>query len=133
MNDGDVDYVQYFGLDEAPFRLTPDPGYLFFTPACKRVYRGVRRCVERGEGYAVVIGDIGTGKTTICRALLEDFESDMETAYVVNPFLSEKELLRTIISEFGLEPPDEGTPAAGTQQMVDQISDFLLNPTITGN
>ncbi len=121
----ETDYLKYFGLKEAPFALTPDPHFLFPTPENQEVLRGVLRCVRRGEGYAVISGDIGTGKTTICRRFLELLEQDnAETALLVNPFLNEIELLRALLKDFGIVN-DQNVTGNEVQTMVDQIADFL--------
>jgi len=126
------DYLEYLGLKEPPFALTPDPHFLFPTEENQKALQGIFGCVKRGEGYAVLTGDIGTGKTMICRALLGLFEQEgYETALLVNPFISEAELLRALLTDFGVHPRTDSeirAPGAGStdvQRMVEEITDFL--------
>ncbi|MBT5608579.1 MAG: AAA family ATPase, partial [Lentisphaerae bacterium] len=133
------DYIHFYGLTEAPFALTPDPHFLFPTEANQKALQGIYSCVRRGEGYAVLTGDIGTGKTLICRALLELFERDkIETALLVNPFISEEELVRALLNDFGVSlsdvAPGEETSGsrAEVQRMMDAFTDFLTERSENG-
>ena len=123
----DEDFMAFSGLAEAPFTLTPDPAFLFPTRDNQTALHGICACVDRGEGYAVMTGDVGTGKTTVCRAVLSHVNSNAETALILNPFLSETELLAAILRDFGLAPDENAARAnrTGTQRMMEQISDFL--------
>ena len=134
------DYIHFYGLNEAPFALTPDPHFLFPTEANQKALQGIYSSVRRGEGYAVLTGDIGTGKTLICRALLELFERDkIETALLVNPFISEEELIRALLNDFGVDVGDAkaggdagGGARAEVQRMMDSFTDFLAERSQQG-
>jgi len=114
-------YTAFYGLREKPFALTPDPHFLFLAEPHREALAHVLYGVEQGEGFIAVTGEIGTGKTTLCRTVLQRLGSDTEVAYVFNPSLSGEELLRAINVEFGLLT--EGRTRA---ELSDQINQFLL-------
>jgi len=114
-------YTAFFGLREKPFSLTPDPHFLYLAAPHREALAHVLYGVEQGEGFIAVTGEVGTGKTTLCRTLLERVGSDTEVAYIFNPSLTGEELLRAINSEFGLV-----TEGATRAQLSDQITHFLL-------
>src|SRR5260370_11789661 len=93
-------YEEYYGLHEKPFSLTPDPKFLYRSPSHANAFELLQYAIRRREGFVVVTGDIGTGKTTLCRALLEDIDRNTFTALVLNPFLSEEDLLKRILQDF---------------------------------
>src|SRR5262249_55916489 len=95
-------YERYYGFDEKPFSLTPDPKYLYRSQSHADAFDLLQYAVRRREGFVVITGDIGTGKTTLCRALLEQIEGKTFTALVLNPFLSEDDLLKRILLDFGV-------------------------------
>src|SRR5207244_2982054 len=95
-------YEHYYGFAEKPFSLTPDPKYLYRSQSHASAFDLLQYAVRRREGFAVVTGDIGTGKTTLCRALLEQIDRTTFTALVLNPFLTEEDLLKRILQDFGV-------------------------------
>ena len=114
-------YGEYFSLKERPFSLTPDPDFLFLSESHQRALDHLLFGLESGEGFIVVTGDIGVGKTTVCRALLRRLPERFATALVVNTLLTEKELLRTALDDFGAPVPD------GTRKdLLDALNRFLL-------
>src|SRR6476661_5756962 len=123
-------YEHYYGLDEKPFSLTPDPKYLYRSQSHASAFDLLQYAIRRREGFAVVTGDIGTGKTTLCRALLEKIDRTTFTALVLNPFLTEEDLLKRILQDFGVISRDElkaGRLAQVTkQELIDSLYDFLL-------
>lgn len=122
-------YESFFRLKEKPFALTPDPEYLFLSESHQRALEHLQYGLASGEGFIVVTGDIGVGKTTVCRALLRKVSgADAQaaagrftTALVVNPLLTEKELVRGILEDFGGEAP-QGTK----KDCLDALNRFLL-------
>ena len=98
-------YENFYGLKEAPFNLTPDPAFLYLNRRCKDALERILYGIKRREGFAVVVGDVGTGKTTLCWALLDRLASqNICTALVQNPMLSEIELLKAILQDLGVRP-----------------------------
>src|SRR5688500_410941 len=122
-------YEQYYGLDEKPFNLTPDAKYLYRSQSHAGAFELLQYAIQRREGFVVVTGDIGTGKTTLCRALLEQIDRKTITALVLNPFLSEEDLLKRILQDFGVVSRDAvkaGRLAGATkQELIDMLYDFL--------
>src|SRR6266480_501126 len=94
-------YESYYGFTEKPFSLTPDPKYLYRSESHANAFDLLQYAIHRREGFVVVTGDIGTGKTTLCRALLEQIDRTTYTALVLNPFLTEEDLLKRILQDFG--------------------------------
>jgi len=123
-------YEDSYGLAEKPFRLTPDPKYLYRSHSYASGFEQLLYAIQRREGFAVVTGDVGTGKTTLCRALLEQIDRNTFTALVLNPFLSEEELLKRMLQDFGVIARDDlrtnRLSGVTTQEMVDTLYDFLL-------
>src|SRR5580704_1977068 len=123
-------YEQYYGFAEKPFSLTPDPKYLYRSQSHANAFELLQYAIRRREGFVVITGDIGTGKTTLCRALLEEIDRTTFTALVLNPFLSEEDLLKRILQDFGVVSRDEvkvGRLAGVTkQELIEALYDFLL-------
>ena len=123
-------YERYYGFIEKPFSLTPDPKYLYRSESHGNAFDLLQYAIDRREGFVVVTGDIGTGKTTLCRALLEKIDRTAFTALVLNPFLTEEDLLKRILQDFGVVTRDElkaGRLAKATkQELIDSLYDFLL-------
>lgn len=123
-------YEEFFGFIEKPFSLTPDPKYLYKSESHANAFELLQYSIRRREGFVVVTGDIGTGKTTLCRALLEQIDRRTFTALVLNPFLSEDDLLKLILQDFGVISRDEvkagRLAGVSKQELIDTLYDFLL-------
>ncbi len=120
-------YESAFGLTEKPFSLTPDPDYLFLSESHRKALDHLLYGLESGEGFIVVTGEIGVGKTTVCRALLRRLPAEYATSLILNPLLTEKELVRAILEDFG------GTAPGGTKKdCLDALSRFLLEQAKAG-
>jgi general secretion pathway protein A len=124
-------YENYFGLSEKPFSLTPDPKYLYRSQSHGDAFDLLEYAINRREGFVVVTGDIGTGKTTLCRALLDQIDRTTFTALVLNPFLTEEDLLKLILQDFGVVSRDDiknGRMQAVTkQELIETLYEFLLS------
>ena len=123
-------YEDYFGFAEKPFSLTPDPKYLYRSESHANAFELLQYAIRRREGFVVVTGDIGTGKTTLCRALLEQIDRRTFSALVLNPFLSEDDLLKLILQDFGVVSREEMKAGrlngVSKQELIDTLYDFLL-------
>jgi general secretion pathway protein A len=124
-------YEDYYGFTEKPFSLTPDPKYLYKSASHANAFELLQYAIRRREGFVVITGDIGTGKTTLCRAILEQIDKRTFTALVLNPFLSEEDLLRLILQEFGVVSRDEikrgRLAGVSKQELIETLNEFLLS------
>ena len=121
---GQVDtpmYTAFYGLREKPFALSPNPRYLYLADSHREALAHLLYGLEQGEGFIVISGEVGTGKTTICRSLLERLGSESEVAFLFNPSRNASELLQSINEEFGL-------PAGGLsrREILSRLNHFLL-------
>jgi general secretion pathway protein A len=115
-------YERYFHLRDQPFRLTPDPRYLYLGTKHREGFAHLLFAMREGSGFVAVTGEVGTGKTTLVRALLrETHQDDLAVAYIFNPVLSPTELLQTINAEFGL--PSRTT---SKKELTEMLNNFLL-------
>ncbi len=99
-------YQEFYGLKEKPFVLTPDPQFLYLGEGHQTAIESLIYGIQQKEGFMLIVGDIGTGKTTICRALLGKLDENVNTALIFNSFLTEEELLESILQDFGF--PSKG-------------------------
>jgi general secretion pathway protein A len=98
-------YEKFYGLREPAFSLTPDPTFLYLNKRSKEALDQILYGIERREGFAVIVGDIGTGKTTLCWALLERLaRKEIRTALIQNPMLSELDILKSVLQDLGVRP-----------------------------
>ena len=121
-------YQDYYGFSEKPFDLTPDPKYLYLSPKHKEVLAHLVYGLQENNGFLKIIGEVGTGKTMICRSFLQELRTDFSIAYVFNPAINELELLQTINSELGL--PSE---MDSKKKLVDTLNAFLLGERKKGH
>ena len=117
-------YHDFFGIDENPFSNTPDPKYLFMSPRHKEALAHLIYGVEGDSGFVLLTGEVGTGKTTLCRYLSENLPDNVEMALCINPRLSEAELLASICDDFGIHT--EGSMSS-VKNLTDSINAYLLD------
>ena len=124
-------YEDFYGFVQPPFSLTPDPRFLYRSESHDVALQQVWQAIRRKEGFIVLTGDIGTGKTTLCRTLLEQFDQTTFTALILNPFLSVEELLREVLMSFGVVSKDAlktgRLATASKHELVRTLHDFLLS------
>ncbi len=114
-------YTEFFGLHEKPFALVPDPRYLFLGRSHREALAHLLYGIEQGEGFIEVVGQVGTGKTTLLRTLVERLGPEVDLAYIFNPSASETELLAAINREFGIPV---GARTRG--ELLDELNHHLL-------
>ncbi len=122
-------YQSYFGLAEAPFSIAPDPRYLYMSQRHQEALAHLLYGVNGGGGFVLLTGEVGAGKTTICRCLLEQIPESCDVAYIFNPKLTVAELLSTICAEFGIACPAGNT---SIKVYVDCINAYLLDAHAKG-
>ena len=116
-------YQGHYGLKESPFSIAPDPRYLYLSGRHREALAHLLYGVGVGGGFILLTGEVGTGKTTLCRCLLEQLPENVRLAYVLNPRLSPVELLQTILDELRIAPPDAKT---SLKALTDVIAERLL-------
>ncbi|HSS44088.1 MAG TPA: AAA family ATPase, partial [Thermoanaerobaculia bacterium] len=97
-------YNEFYGFREAPFNLTPDPRFLFFSDQHREAFNHILFGIRERKGFIQITGEVGAGKTTICRAILQQLGPSYRTALILNPSLTSAQLLRGILIELGLRP-----------------------------
>lgn len=124
-------YEEYYGFAHSPFTLSPDPQFLFLSESHEEALLLLQESVRRREGFIVLTGDVGTGKTTIGRALLSQLDRTCFSSLVLNPFLSVDELLREVLLDFGVVSRDDvhsgRVAAASTHDLTSALHQFLLS------
>jgi general secretion pathway protein A len=96
-------YLDFYGLKELPFHVTPDPRFLYWTDQHREALDHLLFGIRERRGFIQLSGEVGTGKTTLCRACLNALGDEVETALILNPSLTETQLLRAIVTDFGIE------------------------------
>jgi len=116
-------YTQFYNLRENPFNVTSDPNFLYMSRKHKEALSFLSYGIEHRKGFLEITGEIGTGKTTICKALLNRLNEKVKTAFIINPDLSELQLLESIAEDFGIEVPKK----AGKLTTFRLINKFLIH------
>src|SRR5579862_3310790 len=117
-------YLSFFGLNEKPFAITPDPRYLFLSERHAEALAHLLYGINEAGGFVQLTGEVGTGKTTIVRSLLAQIPKHAEIALILNPRMTAPEFLLTICEELGIGVPNSA--AGSLKDLVDILSDYLL-------
>ena len=120
-------YKFFFGFRENPFKLVPNPAYLFLSKSHEEALAHLTYAVSQGEGFMEITGEVGTGKTTLCRAFLENLDRDTTAAYIFNPNLNSVQLLKSINDEFGIP-----SNAKNVKDLIDTLNAFLIEQKTKG-
>tara|TARA_R110002167_G_scaffold243977_2_gene449433 strand:+ start:18939 stop:19883 length:945 start_codon:yes stop_codon:yes gene_type:complete len=115
-------YLQHFGLSQLPFTLTPNTGFFFGLSPHVEALQVLQTALQTGEGFIKVTGEVGTGKTLVCRKLLNDLPTQYHCAFLPNPYLNPKELRLAVAGELGLALPSK----LDQQQLTRLIHERLL-------
>ena len=121
-------YNEFFGFHESPFTIAPDPKYLYLSERHQEALAHLLYGVSGQGGFVVLTGEVGTGKTTLCRRFLEQIPEHVDIALVLNPRVSARELLATICRELGLPETGERSIMA----LINQLNDYLLKAHARG-
>ena len=125
-------YAGYFGLQQTPFSIAPDPRYLLMSERHREALALLLYGVQGGGGFVLLTGEIGAGKTTVCRCFLEQIPENCRVAYIFNPKLTVGDLLKTICHEFQLEVRHEGIGPATIKDYLDPLNEYLLRSHAAG-
>ena len=120
-------YEEFYNLQEKPFSLTPDSRFLFLSKKHKEAFSHLIYGIKEKKGFIEITGEIGTGKTTLCRSLLNKVDKEVKTALVFNPNLSGLELLKTILKDLGLN-----TDGESEKELIDRLNKFLVKQSLKG-
>lgn len=122
-----MDLLEFYGLKEDPFKLTPDPAYFFQSVVHNEALLSMRYVIEQREGFCLVTGEPGTGKTTLLNVLMEGLRGKAEMALILTPRLSPEEFLRSIIDDLNLKPA-----ASSKNDILKAFRDFLVEKSQAG-
>lgn len=122
-------YQNYFGLQAEPFSIAPDPNYLYLSERHQEALAHLTQGLQGSGGFILLTGEVGTGKTTVSRALLEQLPESTETAFILNPMLNEDELLASLCDEFGIRYQKR---SATRKTLTDKLSQFFLKANDDG-
>lgn len=123
-------YLSFFGLNEKPFAITPDPRYLFLSERHSEALAHLVYGVAEAGGFIQLTGEVGTGKTTIIRSLLARTPANSEVALILNPRVNAPEFLLTLCEELGIGVPDSAV--SSVKDLVDILSGYLLRAHAAG-
>ena len=126
---GDPIYESFYGLSEQPFAITTDPRFLYFGRSHQRAFAEVLNGIRRRESIILITGETGTGKTTLCRAVIEALGERTFSAMIMNPYMAGAEVFRIILRDFGLVTHEElrrgAIAGADVPQLLDTLEGFL--------
>ena len=125
-------YSQFFGLNQEPFSIAPDPRYLFMSRRHREALAHLLYGLNGGGGFVLLSGEIGAGKTTVCRCFLEQIPKNCNVAYIFNPKLTVPELLKSICDEFGIAVAPQASGPATVKDYTDPLNEFLLRSHAAG-
>jgi general secretion pathway protein A len=121
-------YNEFYGFRENPFNITPDPRFLFFSDKHREAFNHVLFGIRERKGFIQITGEVGAGKTTVCRAILAELGPTYRTALVLNPMVTATQLMRTILVELGLEAKKVDRTA-----YIEVLNRYLLDQAAAGH
>jgi general secretion pathway protein A len=120
-------YNRFWGFSEKPFKLVPNPDFLFLSATHEEALAHLKFTLDQGEGFLMITGEVGTGKSTLCRAFFQELDASVACAYIFNPKLDALQLLESINTEFGI-PADDHPP----HELVEILNAFLIDQRASG-
>ncbi len=115
-------YLEFYGLKEPPFTITPNPRFLFFSDKHREAFNHLLYGIRERKGFVQLTGEVGAGKTTLCRALLNELGPNYSTALILNPVLDSNGLMKCIAMEFGID-----VKGLDRLETLAKLNEFLLN------
>ena len=125
-------YAPFFGLQHAPFSIAPDPRYLFMSERHREALAHLLYGLDAGGGFVLLTGEVGAGKTTVCRCFLEQIPAHCDVAYIFNPKLTVGELLGSICDELGVARQPAVAGAQTVKDCIDPLNAALLQAHAAG-
>ena len=125
-------YAPFFGLQHPPFSIAPDPRYLFMSERHREALAHLLYGLDAGGGFVLLTGEVGAGKTTVCRCFLEQIPAHCNIAYIVNPKLSATELVQSVCEEFGIVPAHTAQHGESVKHWTGLLNTFLLQAHADG-
>ena len=122
-------YKEYFMLHDLPFSISPDPAFLYMSAKHREALAHLVYGVNSDSAFILLTGEVGTGKTTVCRCMLDQLPENCDTAFIMNPRLTEEELLASICEDIGIEYE---AASASVKHLVDRINNHLLKSHAAG-
>lgn len=122
-------YCEYFGLKEMPFSIAPDPRYLYMSEKHREALAHLLYGVRSDNGFVLLTGEVGTGKTTVCRCFMDQVPDNTDIAFILNPKITVEELMATVCDELDIS---YAQGSVSNKVMVDRINDYLLNAHARG-
>ena len=120
-------YNKFFLFREKPFKLVPNPEYYYVSRSHEEAMAHLKYAIAEGEGFVEITGEVGTGKTTLCRVFLDNLDDRTEVAYIFNPRLGPTQLLTTIADELGVK-----CRTSDTKQLIDALNSYLIDMKTAG-
>ena len=120
-------YLEYYGLTEPPFDITPNPRFLFYSAKHREAFNHLLYGIRERKGFVQLTGEVGAGKTTLCRAMLEQLDGQFSTALILNPVMTADELMKAVAIEFGLT-----VKGLDRLETLGAINEFLLKQVENG-
>jgi general secretion pathway protein A len=115
-------YNTFFGFREKPFKLVPNPDYLYLSKSHEDALAHLTYALDQGDGFVVISGEVGTGKTTLCRNFLEQLDTHTESAYIFNPRLDSTQLMSSICNEYGIKTSGNHD----VKELLDKLNTYLI-------
>lgn len=116
-------YNEFFGLEDEPFSVTPDPDFIFYGEQYKEALAHLLYGVQERRGMLLLTGRVGSGKTTLCRTLLRELEEETRTSFLRGSFDSPRDILRALARDWGVDVPED----ASREKLYSRLQDFLLD------
>ncbi|MDD5634090.1 MAG: AAA family ATPase [Candidatus Omnitrophica bacterium] len=121
-------YLNFYGFKENPFNITSDPSFLYLSNTHKEAFNHLLYGINQRKGFVEITGEIGAGKTTLCRALLNQLDEKTKTSFIFNSSLPENQLLEAVLHDFGIIPERRNKAV-----FIRQLNNFLLDQLSKGN